>query len=189
MHKNQVDTIIYVFYAINFTKDCDVMDTIFAPWRMQYVLSNSKENSKNQTACIFCDFPKRNEEEKFLILRREKLSFVIMNAFPYNSGHLMVVPYRHTADMTQLTFEETSEMTLLAQTAVSTLKSLMNPDGFNIGMNLGKAAGAGIDQHLHIHIVPRWNGDTNFMPVIGNVKVVSEALTSTWKRLKAAWPI
>lgn len=167
----------------------DLMDNIFAPWRMQYILSNSNESAEKKTACIFCDFPKLKEDEKYLILRREKFCFVIMNAFPYNCGHLMVVPFRHTADITQLTFEETSEMTTLTQTAVSTLKSLMSPDGFNIGINLGKAAGAGIDQHLHMHIVPRWNGDTNFMPVIGNVKVVSESLTSTWKRLKSAWPI
>ena len=111
-----------------------------------------------------------------------------MNAYPYNPGHLMVVPYRHTADVTSLSPEEFAEMTALVQKAVRALTQLMQPHGFNIGMNLGKVAGAGIDQHLHMHIVPRWNGDTNFMPVIGDVRVVSESLASTYKRLKEIWP-
>lgn len=164
------------------------MDCVFAPWRKQYILSNADEGSKKETDCIFCDFPKLKEDDKYLIVHRGKLCFIIMNAFPYNSGHLMVVPYRHTADITQLTSEETTEITSLIQTAVSTLKKLMSPNGFNIGMNLGKCAGAGIDKHLHVHIVPRWSGDTNFMPVLADVKVVSEGLASTYKRLKAAWP-
>ena len=100
----------------------------------------------------------------------------------------MVVPFRHVSDFTELSLEETSEMTAIAQKAISALKILMNPDGFNMGMNLGKAAGAGIEQHLHLHIVPRWEGDTNFMPIVGEVKVISEALLSTWSRLKEIWP-
>ena len=161
---------------------------IFAPpWRMQYILSNS-DNGEKGSGCIFCDFPKLDEDEKHLILHRGKLCFVIMNAFPYNPGHLMVVPYRHTADMPGLSAEELAEMMSLCQTCCKVLTDLMQPHGFNMGMNLGKVAGAGIDQHLHMHVVPRWNGDTNFMPVLGEVRVVSEALNSTWKRLREKWP-
>lgn len=164
------------------------MDSIFAPWRSRYVSSASK-GLKEEKGCIFCDFPAQDDDEKNLIVHRGEHNFVIMNVFPYNSGHLMIVPYRHVPDITELTLQETGEMTLLAQKAVSALKNLMQPDGFNIGMNLGKAAGAGIDKHLHLHIVPRWDGDTNFMPVVGEVKVISEALSSTWSRLKEIWPV
>lgn len=164
------------------------MDKIFAPWRMQYILSNSDDNEDKGSGCIFCDFPKLDEDEKRLILHRGEYCFVILNAFPYNPGHLMVVPYRHTCDFTSLTPDELAELTRLCQTAYKVLDKVMAPHGYNIGMNIGKVAGAGIDQHLHMHIVPRWNGDTNFMPVLGEVRVVSEALNSTWKRLKAEWP-
>ena len=154
---------------------------------MEYILSNSDDNEEKGSGCIFCDFPKMDKDEKNLILHKGKHCFVILNAFPYNPGHLMVVPYRHTADMPSLTGEELAEMMSLCQKAHRVLTLVMNPHGFNLGMNLGKVAGAGIDGHLHMHIVPRWNGDTNFMPVIGEVRVISEALNSTWKRLKAAW--
>jgi ATP adenylyltransferase len=163
------------------------MDRLFAPWRMEYILSNSDDSQIKGDGCIFCDFPKLGDDEKNLILHRGAECFVILNAFPYNPGHLMVVPYRHTADLTGLKAEELAEMMSLCQKAVSVLTDVMNPHGFNLGMNLGKVAGAGIDQHLHMHIVPRWNGDTNFMPVIGEVRVISEALSSSWKRLKEAW--
>ena len=166
----------------------DKMDRVFAPWRMEYILNNSDNNEKKGSGCIFCDFPKEDEDEKRLIVHRGKFCFVILNAFPYNPGHLMVVPYRHTNDLPGLAPEELGEMMATVQTAVTVLKKVMDPQGFNIGMNLGKVAGAGIDQHLHIHIVPRWNGDTNFMPVLGGVRVVSEALNNTWKRVKEAWP-
>ncbi len=164
------------------------MDKIFAPWRMQYILSNSDDNEEKDTGCIFCKFPTLDEDEKHLILHRGKYCFVILNAFPYNPGHLMVVPYRHTAELPGLKPEELAEMMSLCQTAHLVLTAVMKPQGFNLGMNLGKVAGAGIDGHLHMHVVPRWNGDTNFMPVLGEVRVISEALNSTWKRLKAAWP-
>jgi len=163
------------------------MDRLFAPWRMEYILSNSDDSQIKGDGCIFCDFPKLGDDEKNLILHRGEECFVILNAFPYNPGHLMVVPYRHTADLTGLKAEELAEMMSLCQKAISVLTDVMNPHGFNLGMNLGKVAGAGIDQHLHMHIVPRWNGDTNFMPVIGEVRVISEALSSSWKRLKEAW--
>ena len=162
------------------------MEKIFAPWRAQYILSNSDEEKIN--GCIFCEFPKRDEDEKRMIIERCRHCLVIMNAYPYNPGHLMVVPYRHTCDVTSLSVEELAEMTALMQKCVKALTKLMAPHGFNIGMNLGKVAGAGIDQHLHMHIVPRWNGDTNFMPVVGEVRVLSESLASTYSRLTAIWP-
>lgn len=164
------------------------MEKIFAPWRMAYILSNSDDNKNKGSGCIFCDFPKMNDDEKNLIIHRGKACFVILNAFPYNPGHLMVVPYRHTADISSLTPVELEEMMSLCQTAHRVITEVMKPHGFNLGMNLGKVAGAGIDQHLHMHVVPRWNGDTNFMPVLGEVRVVSEALNSTWKRLREKWP-
>ena len=164
------------------------MKHVFAPWRMEYILSGNKEDKdEGGTGCIFCDFPKLDKDEEKLILHRGKYCFVIFNAFPYNPGHLMVVPYRHTADFQSLTPEETGELFELTQKCHKAITELMHPDGFNIGMNIGKVAGAGIDQHLHMHIVPRWNGDTNFMPVLGDVRVVSEGLASTYKRLKEIW--
>lgn len=163
------------------------MDRIFAPWRAQYILSNSDSAEEKVDWCIFCVFPKLCEDEKRLIIERGKHCFVIMNAYPYNPGHLMVVPYRHTADVTSLTAEEMAEMTALVQKCVRVLTDLMKPHGFNIGMNIGKVAGAGIDQHLHMHIVPRWNGDTNFMPAIGETRVISESLASAYSRIKETW--
>lgn len=164
------------------------MERLFAPWRSEYILSNSDDSDLKSTGCIFCDFPKMDCDEKNLILHRGKYCFVIMNAYPYNAGHLMVVPYRHTADFTSLEENESAEMFSLCKTAVSVLTNVMKPHGFNIGMNLGKTAGAGIDSHLHMHIVPRWNGDSNFMPVVGETRVISEGIPSAWKRLKEQWP-
>ena len=163
------------------------MEKIFAPWRMQYILSNSESEDKTPDGCIFCVFPKLSEDEKRLIIERGKSCFVIMNAYPYNPGHLMVVPYRHTSDFTSLTAEELAEAFALVQKSIKALNTLIQPHGFNIGVNLGRTAGAGIDQHLHIHIVPRWNGDTNFMPVTGETRVISESLQSTYSRLTAIW--
>jgi ATP adenylyltransferase len=126
---------------------------------------------------------------RLLMMTKNILLFTVENLILlFSTLFLMVVPFRHVSDFTELSLEETSEMTAIAQKAISALKILMNPDGFNMGMNLGKAAGAGIEQHLHLHIVPRWEGDTNFMPIVGEVKVISEALLSTWSRLKEIWP-
>jgi len=164
---------------------------LFAPWRREYILSGSDEKKaqqKNSTGCIFCDFPKDSSDEEHLIVHRSKYCFVILNAFPYNPGHLMVVPYRHLHDFAELTADELSDLMGTAQTAIKVMTKVMAPQGFNLGMNIGRTAGAGIDQHLHMHIVPRWNGDTNFMPVIGGVRVVSESNESAWKRLRDAWP-
>ncbi len=153
------------------------MKKMWAPWRIEYILS------PKPSGCIFCDKPKESKDDENFILYRGKHSFIIMNYYPYNNGHLMVVPYRHLSDITLLNDEKNKEISSLIQTSVSIIRKTMNAEGFNIGMNLGKTAGAGIDEHIHYHIVPRWNGDTNFMPVAGNSKVISQGLYETWETL------
>lgn len=159
-----------------------MMENIFAPWRMAYINA-----PKKQEGCIFCDFPKEEDDEERLLLYRGKRCFVLCNAYPYNPGHVMVAPYRHTAVYESLDDEELLELHRLGGRCIEALKSAMNPQGFNLGLNLGKVAGAGFDGHLHLHVVPRWNGDTNFMPVLGEVRVIAEGLNATYHRLKAAW--
>lgn len=158
------------------------MDQLFAPWRMAYIDSADK-----QEGCIFCDFPKENRDRDRLILARGERVFVIMNAFPYNPGHLMVAPYRHEGEYNLLEEAEFLEMHRYGQRCVKILKTAMSPQGFNMGINIGKIAGAGFAGHVHLHIVPRWNGDTNFMPVVGETKVLPEALHETWEKLKKVW--
>ena len=154
-------------------------EILWAPWRIEYI-----ENTTESTECIFCDKPKDKDDKKNLIVYRGKLGFVIMNRFPYNNGHLMVVPYQHTSEISSLSSEERIELFNLLEISVNVLRKVMKPQGFNIGMNLGSLAGAGIADHLHFHIVPRWGGDTNFMPVIAHTKVISEGLEQTWEKLK-----
>jgi len=152
------------------------MKTLWAPWRIEYITGEKNEG------CIFCDKPKEGNDKKNLILYKGETSFIIMNRYPYSNGHLMAVPYRHTNSMSELDDKEALELMNLTTKCIKILK-VMNPDGFNIGMNLGNAGGAGIDDHLHFHIVPRWNGDTNFMPLIGDVKVMPEYLEDTYETL------
>lgn len=156
------------------------MERLWAPWRMEYISGCEKIEG-----CIFCVLPAKGEDEKNLILLRGKHSFMMMNSFPYNNGHLMVAPFRHTADMYLLTDEELLEINHLTRFGIKVLSSLMQPDGFNLGVNIGRTAGAGVLDHIHWHIVPRWNGDCNFMPVLGNTKVLPESLPSTYKKLRA----
>jgi ATP adenylyltransferase len=153
------------------------MDKLWAPWRMEYILQEKPQG------CIFCDKPKENRDRENLILHRGKFCFVIMNFYPYNNGHLMVVPYRHTADLAGLSPEEQTEMMALLGSCSRILTQSMSAQGFNIGMNLGRVAGAGVDDHLHFHIVPRWNGDTNFMPITGHTKVLAQGLQESWDAL------
>ena len=152
-------------------------ENLWAPWRSIY-LSNKQEKG-----CIFCTKPDENKDRENLILMRGKFSFVIMNLFPYNSGHLMVVPYKHSADLAELTDEEILEIRKHINKCVASLTQIMSPAGFNLGVNMGKFAGAGIAEHIHFHVVPRWVGDTNFMPVISNTKVISEFLFDTYDKL------
>jgi len=158
------------------------MEKLFSPWRSKYISSFANEEKKD--VCVLCDAYNAEDDEQSLLVYRGREAFVIMNRFPYNSGHLMVIPARHTSDFQSLTISEQSEMMALLAVSERALKELSKPQGFNIGMNLGRIAGAGIDGHLHWHIVPRWNGDTNFLPVIADVKVVSEDMAEQWKRLR-----
>lgn len=156
------------------------MDTLWAPWRIEYI------KQAKEPGCIFCTKPAQQQDEENFILFRGKTSFIIMNYYPYNNGHLMVVPFRHIADIVELTDAERLELMKLLALSKKALMKTMSPHGFNIGMNLGDVAGAGVKDHLHFHIVPRWNGDTNFMPISGHTKVVSEGLAETWESLKIA---
>ncbi len=158
--------------------DKKVTDRLWTPWRMEYILDDSKSSE-----CVFCDKPKEDDDRGNLILHRGEKTFVIMNRYPYNNGHLLITPYSHVRAISDLSAGEICEMTMEMQRSIGILKKVMNPDGFNIGMNLGKAAGSGIDDHIHLHVVPRWNGDTNFMPVFSDVRVMPEHLDDTYMKL------
>jgi ATP adenylyltransferase len=155
---------------------------LWSPWRMAYVRGGGDGGG----GCIFCDLPAAGEDhdEENHLLARGELSFVLLNAFPYNPGHLMVAPYRHVGSYRELTAAELAEMMAFAGTAIGALEEDAGAHGFNLGMNLGQVAGAGIADHLHLHLVPRWGGDTNFMPVVGQTKVLPELLAETYQRLR-----
>lgn len=154
------------------------MDHLHAPWRMEYILDINKEQG-----CVFCNKLKEPPGEDNLIIYKGEHTFVIMNKYPYNSGHIMVTPYSHKGDFDELTAEEKLDLMDNITLSVNKLKELMSPEGFNIGLNLGRPAGAGVLGHLHFHIVPRWNGDTNFMTVFDDVRVVPEHLKKTYNSL------
>jgi ATP adenylyltransferase len=162
------------------------MEKLFSPWRSRYIASFANEDRSD--SCVLCDASADRNDEEGLIVYRGKEAFVLMNKFPYNSGHLMVMPVRHTSDFSSLTRSEMAETMELLRASERALRELLHPQGFNIGMNLGRVAGAGIDAHLHWHIVPRWNGDTNFMPILAEVKVVSEEMVEQGKRLREIFP-
>jgi ATP adenylyltransferase len=157
------------------------LNRLWAPWRIEYI-----RHATRDLDCVLCAAPSKGDDEDALILYRGRWNFIIMNAFPYNPGHLMVAPFRHTADLETVTAEESAEHHKLIKLGVALLKRVASPEGFNVGLNLGRVAGAGVDQHLHTHIVPRWTGDSNFMPVLSNTRVVSESLPSMYRRLKQA---
>jgi ATP adenylyltransferase len=156
------------------------MDRLWAPWRMRYI-----EGLNQPSDCFLCDYPKlpADRDAETLILARGELAFVILNLFPYNSGHMLVAPYEHQGAYEELAAEIHAEMTALTSKAVSALRSEYDPQGFNIGMNLGRIAGAGVPDHLHEHIVPRWGGDANFMTTVGETKTLPESLEQTYARL------
>jgi ATP adenylyltransferase len=157
------------------------MDRLWAPWRITYINANQKESG-----CIFCVKPREDRDAENYVLYRGEFAFILLNLYPYNNGHLMVAPYRHIADLSLLSEEEQAEIMKLTTLACKLLKTACRPDGFNVGANLGQVAGAGIADHLHVHIVPRWNGDTNFMPVISDTKILPQSLADTYAALKAA---
>jgi ATP adenylyltransferase len=156
------------------------MDALWAPWRMRYI--QAVDDTDN--GCVFCKKAQQNRDRENLILYRAEHSFVVLNLYPYNNGHLMVIPYRHAADITELDEPASAELWRMIVAGKEALANAFHPDGFNIGMNLGRPSGAGIDQHIHMHIVPRWNGDTNFMPVVGETKVISQSLEDAYDALR-----
>ncbi|MBN2653853.1 MAG: HIT domain-containing protein [Nitrospirae bacterium] len=153
------------------------LTTLWAPWRMEYIISEKPGE------CIFCIPTSANEDKDRLVLHRGKEVFVIMNRYPYNNGHLMVVPYQHASSLDDLKATALDEMMRMTSLCTTFLKEAFRPEGFNIGINLGSAAGAGIKEHLHIHIVPRWAGDTNFITVLGEVRVIPEHIVATYEKL------
>jgi ATP adenylyltransferase len=162
------------------------MEKLWAPWRSKYIESLSGKDSEN--GCIFCDAAEYDVDDiDNLLVHKSKFTFTLLNLYPYNNGHLMVIPFRHIGNFSDLTNDEGSEIITELQFAQSALTEISKPQGFNIGANLGRVSGAGIDEHIHFHIVPRWNGDTNFMPVVGEVKVISQDLKDTKIKLLEAY--
>ncbi|MFH1116629.1 MAG: HIT domain-containing protein [Pseudomonadota bacterium] len=158
------------------------MDRLWAPWRIDYIIGKEKE-----PGCIFCTKPADTRDEENLIVHRADGAFTIMNKFPYNNGHLLVCPYKHVGDICSLEPHENSLLIQEVCRCVAVLRDIMHPDGFNVGINVGVTAGAGIEEHVHYHIVPRWNGDTNLMPVLADVRVIPEHLRSTCRKLREAF--
>jgi ATP adenylyltransferase len=154
------------------------MEVLWAPWRLEYVTSDSEKGE-----CIFCPGDDKSQDKKRLILFRDDRTIVLMNRFPYINGHLLIAPARHVAALDLLSSEEKLALITMVEKAVGVLKRVMNPGGFNLGMNLGKAAGAGVEDHIHFHVVPRWTGDTNYMTVFGEVRVIPEHIRSTYEKL------
>jgi ATP adenylyltransferase len=155
---------------------------LWAPWRIDFIRSDKEDK------CFLCiDRDNNIYDLDNLIIARQENNFVILNRYPYNSGHIMIAPYRHIGDISETTEEERYEMMDMTIKAKKVLTKILNPDGFNVGFNLGTAAGAGVKDHIHMHIVPRWNGDTNFMPVLAGIHVVPESLKDTLKLLREAW--
>jgi ATP adenylyltransferase len=157
------------------------MESLHAPWRIEYILSPKPQ----QDASLFTHIAQSPDDVANLVIARDRTCFALLNKYPYNGGHLMIVPYKQAADLNGLTDEELGDLWKLTRRCLNALTTLMQPDGFNIGINLGKVAGAGVEGHLHIHVVPRWNGDTNFMPVIANTTVLPQALNELAAKLRA----
>jgi ATP adenylyltransferase len=159
-----------------------VTEQLWAPWRLEYI-----KRADETPGCVFCDALAGDDAEKLVVHRGER-AFVLLNKFPYSSGHLMVAPTRHVGDYSELEDEEALEIHHLARSGIGALSQLYGPQGYNLGWNLGRIAGAGVVDHVHLHVVPRWAGDTNFMPVLADVKVIPEHLEETRRRLTEVWP-
>ncbi len=157
------------------------MRYLWAPWRIDYILE------EKQKGCIFCKKPLERKDNVNLILYQGRYTFVMMNKFPYNNGHVMVIPKRHCPDLERLNDQELQDLFYSLRTTIRILKEKLHPDGFNIGTNIGKVGGAGVDEHIHFHVVPRWVGDTNFMPILGETKIIPEYLKKTYQKLHCAF--
>ncbi len=168
------------------------MRQLWAPWRMVYINQENTDQSHpgdtGQESCIFCAKPRHDpaEDAEQLIIHRGTLAFVMMNLYPYNTGHLLIAPYAHQGSLQYLDAATLAEMMLLTQRCEAAIRTALRPDGFNLGINEGKVAGAGFPDHVHLHLVPRWNGDTNFMPVLADVKVMPEFMQQTYAKIRAA---
>lgn len=155
---------------------------LWNPWRYEYIRSTFKPKKK----CIFCELPKRKDEEAYIVYRG-KYSYVVLNAYPYNSGHLLIIPYKHVPLIEDLETDTINEMMKLVVKSIKVLRESFAPDGFNIGINIGRAAGAGIEEHVHIHVVPRWVGDANFMAIIASTKTLPISLQETYRIIRENW--
>ena len=156
------------------------MDKLWAPWRARYVTKIIQKTK----SCIFCRMLKEKKDTKNFIFQKSAFSFAVLNIYPYNNGHILIVPHRHVNDLSRLNKEEKEDLWRLLEVTKNRLDNVLHPKGYNIGINIGKVAGAGFPGHLHIHVVPRWGGDVNFMPIIGNTKVISRSLRALYLRLK-----
>ncbi len=164
----------------------DAWSRLWAPHRLDYLRGENRPLAGNEITCPFCEIPEMSDEEG-LVVHRGKHAYVVMNLYPYNPGHLLICAYRHVADLTELTQEEREEIFALTSHAMTTIRKVSQPEGFNLGMNQGAISGAGVAAHIHQHVVPRWSGDANFMPIIGKTKVLPQLLTITRNELSAAW--
>lgn len=161
------------------------MDRLWSPWRSQYIQTFGTEQEGK--GCVFCEALASSDDDAHFLVRRHAFCFTMLNLYPYNSGHLLVIPNRHVASYDELAAEEYAEMTGLLRDWMRALDTVMHPQGYNLGSNVGRVGGAGIDQHVHMHVVPRWSGDANFMPVIADTKVISESMHDTLRKLRAAF--
>ncbi|MEJ7629136.1 MAG: HIT domain-containing protein [Nocardioidaceae bacterium] len=185
--RSPADAEDHLFGAEGLAGEPDGFQRLWTPHRMTYILGENKPSTPESGDCPFCLIPDLPDEEG-LVVRRGAVAFVVLNLYPYSPGHLMACPYRHVADYPQLTAAESAEIAVLTQQAMTTLRAVSAADGFNIGMNQGAVAGAGIAAHLHQHVVPRWGGDTNFMPVVARTKVLPQLLRDTRALLATSWP-
>ena len=163
------------------------METMWAPWRSEYISGNAAQEKPKADVCVFCEALKTTDDHDCHIIYRGEFSFVILNKFPYNNGHMLVMPNRHISRPDMMTEQERFEIMNLIVKAQTVLYEVYNPHGVNIGANIGAAAGAGIAQHMHFHVLPRWNADVNFMTAIANTRVIPESLEDTWTKIRRAW--
>ena len=163
------------------------METMWAPWRSEYINQTADPDKPKTNSCVFCDALKTTDDHERYIIYRGEVSFVILNKFPYNNGHMLVMPNRHISRPDMMTEKERFEIMNLIVKAQTVLYTVYNPHGVNIGANIGAAAGAGIAQHMHFHVLPRWNADVNFMTAVANTRVIPESLEETWTKIREAW--
>ena len=164
------------------------MEHLWSPWRMAYLRNEAAAPQPGLTGCVFCDLPAAGDDAASLIVRRGTHAYVILNKYPYNNGHLLVVPFAHVPSLEQLDEPTLAELMRLTNQSLAALRRMYNPQAFNLGANIGAAAGAGIAEHVHLHVVPRWAGDTNFMTSVNNVRVIPEDLQETYRLAQTPWP-